>query len=293
MSIIKEKISEERLEKFFEEAYWFHTIELGNGKTTKGVYDIRPIVDMHKFDDSLEGKSVLDVGSSDGFYSFEFAKRDADSVLAVDTNAYDGTIPTDVSPAKEESYARKYTRERDEFEQFKEVFETVGLNGSNKLIVLADYLDSIVKFKQHSIYDLESLDRKFDMVFCGGLFGHLKNPLLGIEQLRAVTKEKCIITVNGSLPQSRSFFEKTKIRSAKVLLKLLGVSTYFSENEQDNILQYKGNQAGGSFFHIHPVAFKEMLLASGFKDVKVVGNYELEDKRLHIPQRGCVFHCTV
>lgn len=292
MSIIKEKISKERLQEFFDKAYWFHTIDLGDGQATKGVYDIRPIVDMHQFDESLAGQSVLDVGSSDGFYSFEFAKRGAESVLALDTNAYDGEIPTDVSPAKRELYAKKYSREKEEYEQFKDVFETLGLKGSNKLIVLADYLDSIVKFQQHSIYDLEKLGKKFDLVFCGGLFGHLKNPLQGIEQLHSVTGKKCIITVNGALPQSKEH-TKLRIRAGRILLRLLGVSKHFSENEQDFILKYIGNQAGGSFFHIHPATFKEMLFASGFKTVEIVGDYEVIDGRLNTGQRGCVFHCTV
>lgn len=292
MSIIREKISEERLQEFFDKAYWFHTIDLGNGQATKGVYDIRSIVEMHKFEDSLEGQTVLDVGSSDGFYSFEFAKRGAKSVLALDTNAYDGKIPTDVSPAKRDLYAKKYSREKEEYERFQDIFTTLGLEGSNKLIVLADYLDSIVKFKQHSIYDLSTLDQKFDLVFCGGLFGHLKNPLQGIEQLHSVTGKKCIITVNGALPQSQQS-TKLRIRIGRILLKAMGIAKHFSENEQDFILKYIGNQAGGSFFHIHPATFREMLYASDFKTVDIVGDYEVVDGRLNTGQRGCVFHCTV
>ena len=72
-------MNEERLLEFFEQAYWFHTIELDNGKVTDGVYDVRPILDTHKFATSLSGKSVLDVGASDGFYSFDFEKRGAES----------------------------------------------------------------------------------------------------------------------------------------------------------------------------------------------------------------------
>jgi 2-polyprenyl-3-methyl-5-hydroxy-6-metoxy-1,4-benzoquinol methylase len=293
LSIVKQKCSRDRLNKFFNEAYWFHTIDLGDGTSTKGVYDIRPIVDLHGFDPSLAGKSVLDVGSSDGFYAFEFARRGAQEVLAVDTNAYDGTIPTDVSPSKRERYAQKYSREKEEYERFKDIFSVLGLKGANKLIVLADYLDSIVRFQQHSIYELNSLGRTFDFVFCGGLFGHLKNPLQGIEQLRAVTAEKCIITVNGSLPQTHTKFGKLRIKFARIMLKTLRVYNHFSENEHDFILRYIGNQAGGSFFHIHPSTFKQMLLASGFKTAEIHSDYQLMDGRIQVPQRGCVFHCTV
>lgn len=293
MSILKEKISKERLAEFFEQAYWFHTIELGNGKATKGVYDVRPIVDMHKFDDSLAGKSVLDVGTSDGFYAFEFAKRDAASVLAVDTNIYDGSIPTDVSPSKREKYEKKYSREKEEFERFQDIFSALGLQGSNKLVVLADYLDSIVEFQQFSVYELEKMDSTFDFVFCGGLFGHLKHPLLAMEQLRAVTSDKCIITLNGALPISKGTCSKVRKKIARGCLKVLGVADYFSDNENDLILKYIGNQAGGSFFHIHPITFREMLLASGFKSVEIAGDYKVVDGRLDSRQRGAVFHCLV
>ncbi len=293
MSILKEKISDERLSEFFDQAYWFHTIDLGNGRATKGVYDVRPIVDLHGFEDSLAGKSVLDVGTSDGFYAFEFAKRNADSVLAVDTNVYDGSVPTDVSPAKMGKYVKKYSREKEEYEKFHDIFSALGLNGSNKLIVLADYLDSIVTFQQNSIYELAEMGSTFDFVFCGGLFGHLKHPLLGMEQLRAVTSEKCIITLNGSLPISQGLCAKVRQKIGRIFLKTIGVYDYFSENEHDLVLQYIGNQAGGTFFEIHPSAFREMLLASGFRSVEIKGDYELVDGRLDEPQRGAVFHCLV
>jgi 2-polyprenyl-3-methyl-5-hydroxy-6-metoxy-1,4-benzoquinol methylase len=293
MSILKQKVSDKRLSEFFKEAYWFHTIELGNGRVTEGVYDVRPILDTHKFDASLAGKSILDVGASDGFYAFEFEKRGAESVLALDTNAYDGSVPTDVSPAKMKKYIAKYSREKEEFEKFKDIFSVLGLHGSNKLVVLADYFDSIVKFQQRSIYDLKELDRKFDFVFCGGLFGHLKHPLLAIEQLREVTSERCVITLNGALPMTQNTFNSFRMKAANVLLKIIGVQNEFSVNDRDLVLKYVGNKAGGSFFHIQPTTFREMLLASGFTRVDIVSEYEVVDGRIQVPQRGAVFHCFV
>ncbi|MCI5221385.1 MAG: hypothetical protein D3924_01555 [Candidatus Electrothrix sp. AR4] len=293
MSILKEKISEKRLLEFFEQAYWFHTIDLGGGRVTDGVYDVRQILDSHNFAASLSGKSVLDVGASDGFYSFDFERRGAESVLAVDTNVYDGSVPTDVSPAKEKIYAAKYQREKEEFDRFNDIFTTLGLKGANKLVVLADYFDSIVTFQQGSVYNLENIGKKFDLVFCGGLFGHLKHPLLAMEQLRTVTSEQCIITLNGALPMPKTKVGALKMKMAYVVLKLLGISQEFSVNERDLIMKYVGNQAGGSFFHIQPTTFREMLLASGFAKVDIAGEYEVTDQRIQSAQRGAVFHCLV
>jgi SAM-dependent methyltransferase len=293
MSLLKEKISAGRLDEFFNEAYWFHTIDLENGRATQGVYDIRSIVNLHGFDESLTGKSVVDVGSSDGFYSFEFARRGAESVLAIDNNPGDGTVQTDVSPAKKAAYEKKYAREGEEFERFEDIYSALGLKGANKLVVLADYLDSIVQFQQHSVYELETLGRTFDLVFCGGLIGHLKDPLCALEQLRAVTAEKCIITLNGALPLGTGFAPKARKRAARLMLRVLGMAAHFSENEHEHILKYIGNQAGGSFFEIHPATLQEMLLASGFESVEIIGDYEVVDRRINQPQRGCVFHCWV
>ncbi|MFC1830896.1 class I SAM-dependent methyltransferase [Thermodesulfobacteriota bacterium] len=293
MSLLKEKISSERLDEFFNEAYWFHTIELGNGRATEGVYDIRSIVDLHGFDDSLAGKSVLDVGSSDGFYSFEFARRGAESVLAIDNNPYDGTVQTDVSPAKQAVYEKKYAREGVEFKRFEDIYSSLELKGANKLVVLADYLDSIVQFQEQSVYELDRLGRTFDLVFCGGLIGHLKDPLRALEQLRTVTAGRCIITLNGALPLDKGVLPGARKLAARLMLRLLGMSEHFSENKQDLILQYIGNQAGGSFFQIHPATLREMLLASGFKSVDIIGDYEVVDRRINQPQRGCVFNCLV
>jgi hypothetical protein len=74
---------------------------------------------------------------------------------------------------------------------------------------------------------------------------------------------------------------------------MMKVYDHFSDNEHDLILKYIGNQAGGSFFEIHPVTFQEMLLASGFKRVEIVGDYQVVDGRLDEAQRGAVFHCYV
>jgi tRNA (mo5U34)-methyltransferase len=63
---------------------WFHTIDLGRGIVTPGVDDsARKLAWLHLPDD-LSGKTVLDVGAWDGFFSFECERRGAARVVAVD-----------------------------------------------------------------------------------------------------------------------------------------------------------------------------------------------------------------
>jgi SAM-dependent methyltransferase len=55
--------------------YWYHTIDVGNGLVTPGVYDYRYSLEAFCFPESLRGMQVLDVGAATGFFSFEFEKR--------------------------------------------------------------------------------------------------------------------------------------------------------------------------------------------------------------------------
>src|SRR4051794_2756443 len=56
---------------------WYHTLDLGAGVSTDGMFDLRPFVDLYGLPDSLEGKRVLDVGTFDGFWAFEMERRGA------------------------------------------------------------------------------------------------------------------------------------------------------------------------------------------------------------------------
>src|SRR5882724_11622789 len=66
--------------------FWFHSIDLGQGVVTNGwkspeylAYEIENL----RLPD-LQGKSVLDINTMDGFYSFEAARRGAARVVALD-----------------------------------------------------------------------------------------------------------------------------------------------------------------------------------------------------------------
>src|SRR6059036_3886158 len=62
---------------------WFHTIDLGGGVVTDGEDDSpRKLGWLHLPD--LRGKTVLDVGAWDGFFSFAAERAGAARVVAVD-----------------------------------------------------------------------------------------------------------------------------------------------------------------------------------------------------------------
>src|SRR5262245_7304082 len=70
---------------------WFHTIDLGQGVITKGVDSTQSerLAGLRLPD--FSGRSVLDVGAWDGFFSFEAERRGACRVVASDYYAWHGT----------------------------------------------------------------------------------------------------------------------------------------------------------------------------------------------------------
>ena len=63
---------------------WFHRIDLGNGVTTPGFDDSATKLGQVRLPADLSGKSVLDIGAWDGFFSFEAERRGARRVVALD-----------------------------------------------------------------------------------------------------------------------------------------------------------------------------------------------------------------
>src|SRR5262245_49393019 len=65
---------------------WWHSIDLGNGVITSGVHpleELRGNYALFNLPDDLSGRSVLDIGCWDGFYSFE-AERHGARVMSMD-----------------------------------------------------------------------------------------------------------------------------------------------------------------------------------------------------------------
>jgi tRNA (mo5U34)-methyltransferase len=65
---------------------WWHTIELPDGTKTTGVHDYDTATgDRYLFPD-VKGKTVLDIGTFDGYWSARAKKNGAKSVIALDYN---------------------------------------------------------------------------------------------------------------------------------------------------------------------------------------------------------------
>jgi tRNA (mo5U34)-methyltransferase len=140
---------------------WFHSIELAPGFKTPGLDDTAERVGVLHLPVSLQGKTVLDVGAWDGFFSFEAERRGASRVLATDSFAWDGENWSD-----------------------KRGFE-----------LARECLDSRVEDHHVDVLSLspEAVGGTFDVVLCLGVLYHMKHPLLMCERVASVTGELLIL----------------------------------------------------------------------------------------------------
>jgi SAM-dependent methyltransferase len=67
----------------------YHQIDLGGGLVVKGEYDMTRYLDFYGIPADLSGRTVLDIGTSSGFFAFQCARRGA-SVTAIDI--WDGSL---------------------------------------------------------------------------------------------------------------------------------------------------------------------------------------------------------
>lgn len=272
---------------------WYHTIEI-QGYRTPGRFDHLPYLPHYHFPESLEGQSVLDVGCSDGFFSFALERRGAGSVLALDGNRQDGSLTDmDYSPALRQEAEAKYRARSGEFSRlFEEARRKADAERATTFHIAKALLGSSAEHRYASIYALDALGSSYDVVFCGTMSEHLKNPLAGFEQLRAVTRRLLIFAACGMILSPALSARKELL--AKVLDGVarkagLGRRLLLSD---DTICRYTGHEYHNSFFRCTVPAMTAMLVASGFPRVGLKSTFVLESARggpLSSPH--AVFHC--
>ncbi|HAM03629.1 MAG TPA: hypothetical protein DCQ30_15605 [Acidimicrobiaceae bacterium] len=161
---------------------WYHTLDLGNGVVTEGMFDHRPVESRVMLPDDLSGARCLDVGTMDGYWAFAMERRGAAEVVAVDLadpEALDWPV----------SLRAKRVRTPDETKAGKTLDETKG----DRFELAKEALGSKVTRVPRSVYDLDEDLGTFDVVFCGDMLVHLKNPPSAVEGLRRVCRDIAIV----------------------------------------------------------------------------------------------------
>ena len=153
--------------------FWYHTMELAPGVVTPGWFDLRPIVDRLPWPD-VSGKRCLDVGPYDGFLSLELERRGAAKVVA-----------TDIGDPSEWDWAY-----RDRKTGPMAIAGMRGAEPGRGFEIAKRILGSKVERVEINAYDLtpERLGI-FDVVVCGSLMLHLRDPVRALEAVRGVCGE--------------------------------------------------------------------------------------------------------
>jgi tRNA (mo5U34)-methyltransferase len=232
--------SPEELQAQVEELGWFHSIDLGNGVTTPGLSDVQLSPDQLP---DFIGKSVLDIGAWDGYYSFLAERNGAARVVSMDHYAWG------VGPARD-AYWREcfergvlpdHSRDTTEFWQ-PELFGKRAFDLARSVLnskvepVVADFMSA----------DLDSLGT-FDVVLCLGVLYHMKEPLTCLERVRKVTGTVAAIET---------------------------LAIHLDGFDHDSLLQFHaGGEVQGDFgnWFVPTIgALQELCRAAGFSEVKVI-----------------------
>lgn len=159
--------------------FWFHTFALNRAE---GIYTPGAARD-HRYRVSalpgdFRGRSVLDVGTFDGFYAFLAERRGADRVVAVDNEQY-----------------RLWVAARWGIE----------LRGAEGFGAVHGLLGSSVEYRRLDAFELDRLEERFDFVFCLGILHRVENPLGLLRVLRERTARggTVLLETYGIRPEDR------------------------------------------------------------------------------------------
>jgi 2-polyprenyl-3-methyl-5-hydroxy-6-metoxy-1,4-benzoquinol methylase len=227
--------------KIISEGEWYHKI-IYDGVASSGTFDYNSLISMLNFP-AMDNLSVLDVGCSDGFFSKYFLSHlNASYVTGVDFNQYDGSVAFEVLNSHKNSFEEKYQVHND-FKRLSREYELLGLENSNKYLLLKKIFELNMEYREGSIYNLENF-QNHDVTFCGSLLEHLRDPITAIEQLYFKTDKYCIIDISNSFKSKKPYLKYTN--------------------------------SGGNFFQYSPVSITSMMKNIGFKDVKVLKEYKIK-----------------
>ena len=150
----------EELQKEVAKVNWWHTIDLGNGVVTPGFDRSNWKLKKLGMPQDLSGKSVLDIGAWDGFFSFEAERRGAERVLAVDSFCWSGE----------------------------------GWGTKAGFILARKALRSKVEDRELEVLDISPEEiGTFDLVLFSGVLYHMPHPLLSLERVFSVTGNHLIL----------------------------------------------------------------------------------------------------
>lgn len=148
--------------ELLEQRSWFHSVALPDGSVTAGAkpHEVLQGEETIVFRDDLDGKTVLDIGAWDGYFSFAAERRGASHVLSTDHFSWSGP----------------------------------GWGDKGGYDLLHTALDSKCESLDIDVFALDTQQLgQFDVVLFLGVLYHLKDPLGGLEKAAAMSRELLVI----------------------------------------------------------------------------------------------------
>jgi tRNA (mo5U34)-methyltransferase len=178
---------------------WHHSIDVGDGVVTPGGK-----TPLHHHDDitrlrlpSLAGKSVLDIGAWDGYYTFMAEGAGAGRVVALDHYVWS----VDYQKAAEYTTRQLVSGQQIRaFHTLPELWDPVGLPGKRGFDLAHRLLGSRAEVivGDFMTMDLSALGT-FDVVLFLGVIYHLEEPLQALRRVRQLTHGLVVIETEAVL----------------------------------------------------------------------------------------------
>lgn len=162
---------------------WFHTFALAPGIYTPGIARDHGYRLAVLGADRFAGRSVLDVGAFDGFYSFLAEARGARRVVAVDNEQYVDWVDARFG---------------------------VTLPAAAGFDAIAELTASHVEYRCMDALDVHELDERFDVVLCFGILHRVTDPIALLRALAGVLApggEIVLETYGSRLPADSAAIE--------------------------------------------------------------------------------------
>jgi 2-polyprenyl-3-methyl-5-hydroxy-6-metoxy-1,4-benzoquinol methylase len=162
--------SKEEIQKTFQKItrryHWISVngVELSDELMTSKAYQMWI---SQSIPEDLTDKTILDIGCSDGFYSFLCESRNAKNVTAIDFESFENWTNDNYIPNK---------------------------SNPNNLEIIKNLLDSKVKYHKLDVYDIQKLDQTFDFVLMYGVYYHLYDFVLALQKISDVVTDSVFLS---------------------------------------------------------------------------------------------------
>ena len=181
--------------------YWYHSIAVGHGVVTPGV---NPLAD-HEAEAAaiapLAGKSVIDIGAYDGFYSFHAERQGARRVVALDHFVWSLDLPRHIAYWED---CKRRGVAPDPYEQT-DAWDPAGLPGKRGFDTAHRLLGSSVEAVVGNFMEMDLAPLGiFDVALFLGVLYHLEDPMRALRRVASLTSEVAYIETAGiDIPRYR------------------------------------------------------------------------------------------